>query len=97
MNSEANTKICAHLSPFLLELNALGSVVIRTDENSWSNCLLSVALDTGPTFAQAEKMFSLPAQTKLWHNEDTHYNLENGLFCEQCNHSLSWAKPPQDR
>ncbi len=90
--SGTNPKICAHLQPFLDELNAQGSNIIAADENAWSNCMLNITLDKGPTIAEAEKIFILPAQIKLWQNTDTHYALENGLFCDECKHSLSWAK-----
>jgi hypothetical protein len=92
MPETANTKICPHLQPFLTELTGQGSTVIQRDESAWSNCTLNVTLDKGPTFAQAENMFTLPAKVKLWQNTDTHYALENGLFCDECKHSLSWTK-----
>lgn len=92
MSIDTNTKICAHLQPFLDELIGQGSNITATGESAWSNCVLNVILDTGPTIAQAEKMFDLPAKIKLWQNEDTHYALENGLFCDECKHSLSWAR-----
>lgn len=92
MSNSKNTKICAHLQPFLSELIRQGSNVVATAESAWSNCLLNVILDKGPTIAQAEKMFDFPAKIKLWENNDTHYALENGLFCDECKHSLSWAK-----
>jgi len=92
MSGDTNTKICAHLQPFLSELIRQGSNIIATDESAWSNCLLNVTLDKGPTLAQAEKIFDLPAGIKLWENTDTHYALENGLSCDECKHSLSWAK-----
>ena len=48
MSSDTNTKICAHLQPFLSELIRQGSSITAADESAWSNCLLNVILDKGP-------------------------------------------------
>ncbi|HKR01362.1 MAG TPA: hypothetical protein VJT09_11860 [Pyrinomonadaceae bacterium] len=84
---EAGAAICPHLQPFLRKLTEQGSIVLRVDEGAWSNCIQNVVLDKGPTLAQALETFELPAGVKLWHNDDTHYDLENGLACETCKHS----------
>ncbi|HWS99001.1 MAG TPA: hypothetical protein VN256_01935 [Pyrinomonadaceae bacterium] len=90
--TEAGAAICLHLQPFLRKLAEQGSTVTRVDGAAWSNCALNVVLDKGPTLARAKKSFDLPAGLKLWHNTDTHYDLENGLACETCKHSLSWPR-----
>ena len=95
--TEASTTICLHLLPFLTELRAQGSSVVQVDEGGWSNCILSVNLDEGPSIIKAEEVFILPAGVKLWHNDDGHYAIENGLFCEQCRHSLSWPRAEEER
>ena len=95
--TEAVADVCPHLQPFLRKLTEQGSTVTRTDEAAWSNCALNVVLDKGPTLAQAEESFDLPVGLKLWHNTDAHYDLENGLACETCKHSLSWPRFDSER
>ena len=95
--TDAVAAICPHLQPFLRKLTAQGSTVTRVDEDAWSNCALNVVLDNGPTLAQALEAFDLPTGLKLWHNTDTHYDLENGLACETCKHSLSWPRHESER
>lgn len=95
--TEANDAICRHLSPFLVKLRAQGSSIVRVEEDGWSNCVLSVSLNEGPSLARVEEVFVLPAGVKLWHNDDGHYSIENGLFCEQCKHSLSWPRAEEER
>lgn len=90
--SEAGRAICIHLLPFLTKLGELGSSIIQVSDEMWSNCVLNVALDRGPSRTQAEELFELPDGIKLWHNDDRHYAIENGLFCERCKHSLSWPR-----
>jgi len=90
--TETGAELCPHLRPFLRQLTEQGSVVTRTDKDAWSNCALAVVLDQGPTLARALEIFDLPAGLKLWHNTDAHYDLENGLACETCKHSLSWPR-----
>jgi hypothetical protein len=90
---EADKAICAHLSPYLLKLKAQGSSVILVSDDAWSNCVLNVTLDRGPSISEAESFLSPPDGIKLWHNDDGHYAIENGLFCESCKHSLSWPRP----
>jgi hypothetical protein len=89
---EADGAICVHLSPFLSELKREGSSVVGVSDDAWSNCVLSVTLDRGPGIAQAQNVLTLPAGIKLWHNDDGHYAIENGLFCDSCKHSLSWPR-----
>ena len=93
--TEAGAELCPHLRPFLRQFTKQGSTVTRTDKDAWSNCALNVALDRGPALARATEIFDLPAGLKLWRNTDPHYDLENGLACETCKHSLSW--PGLDR
>ncbi len=95
--TEAGAELCPHLRPFLRQLTEQGSTVTRTDKDAWSNCALNVVLDQGPTLAQAVEIFNLPAGLKLWHNTDPHYDLENGLACETCKHSLSWPRLASER
>jgi hypothetical protein len=90
--TETGAELCPHLRPFLRQLTEQGSTVTRTDKDAWSNCALAVVLDQGPTLAQAGQLFELPTGLKLWHNTDPHYDLENGLACETCKHSLSWPR-----
>jgi len=84
--------ICHHLMPFLTMLQEQGSIIRRVDESAWSNCLLNVALDKGPSYARASQMFMLPEGVTLWFNTDTHYDIENGLSCRECKHALSWPR-----
>ena len=84
--------ICYHLTPCLKTLQEQGSVVVRVDEGAWSNCLLNVVLDKGPSLARAKELFILPAGITLWFNDDPHYDLENGLSCHACKHALSWPR-----
>jgi hypothetical protein len=95
--TEAGAELCPHLQPFLRQLTEQGSTVIRVDKDAWSNCALAVILDKGPTLAQAGETFDLPSGVKLWHNTDTHYDLENGLACETCKHSLFWPRLDSER
>ena len=95
--TQAVAAICPHLQPFLRKLTEQGSTVTRVDKDAWSNCALAVILDKGPTLAQARVTFDLPAGLKLWHNTDAHYDLENGLACETCKHSLSWPRLDSER
>lgn len=89
--TELNTAICSHLLPFLEKLKAKGSNVVRVEEG-WSNCALNITLDQGPSITLAEEMFAISDGVRLWHNDDGHYAIENGLFCDQCKHSLSWPR-----
>jgi hypothetical protein len=73
-----------------MQLGELGSSVAGVSEEMWSNCVLNVALDSGPGRAEVEEIFELPDGIKLRHNDDRHYAIESGLFCESCKHSLSW-------
>ena len=95
--TEAGAELCLHLRPFLRQLTEQGATVTRTDEAAWSNCALNVVLDTGPTLAEARASFDLPTGLKFWHNTDAHYDLENGLACETCHHSLSWPRRESER
>lgn len=90
--SEAERAICPHLLPFLIKLGELGSSVAGVSDEMWSNCVLNVTLDRGPSRAESEEIFELPDGIKLRHNDDRHYAIENGLFCESCKHSLSWPR-----
>ena len=90
--TETGAELCPHLRPFLRQLTEQGATVTRTDKAAWSNCVLAVVLDKGPTLTQARAAFDLPTGLKLWHNTDAHYDLENGLACETCRHSLSWPR-----
>lgn len=94
--TEATAAICHHLLPFLLKLRAQGASIVLVEQGGWSNCVLSISLDEGPGIARAEEIFILPAGVKLWHNDDGHYAIENGLFCEQCKHSLSWPRAERE-
>jgi hypothetical protein len=91
MHDPAQT-ICHHLMPFLTMLEEQGSTVRHVDESAWSNCLLNVALDKGPSLRQARQMFTLSSNVTLWFNDDSHYELENGLACRECKHALSWPR-----
>jgi hypothetical protein len=91
MHDPAKT-ICSHLLPFLTKLLEQGSVIRHVDESAWSNCLLNIALDKGPSLARAREMFILPTSITLWFNDDTHYDIENGLSCHECKHALSWPR-----
>ena len=95
--TETGAALCPHLRPFLRRLTERGSAVTRVDKDAWSNCALAVVLDQGPTLAQARETFTLPSGVKLWHNTDHHYDLENGLACETCKHSLSWPRHESGR
>lgn len=86
------TKICLHLLPFLTQLKEQGSAITETFEDAWSNCRLNLILDSGPTITRANEIFELPPTIKLWHNDDPHYAIENGLFCKLCKHSVSWPR-----
>jgi len=76
-------------------LREQGAIIRHVDESAWSNCLLNVALDKGPSFKEASEMFTLPASVSLWFNDDSHYEIENGLACNECKHSLSWPRAEQ--
>jgi hypothetical protein len=91
MHDPAQT-ICHHLLPFLTMLQAQGSAISRVDERAWSNCLLNVALDKGPSIARASQIFMLPEGVTLWFTDDTHDDIENGLSCRECKHALSWPR-----
>ena len=84
--------LCDHLTPFLTRLRAQGSIVTHVDESAWSNCVLNVALDRGPSLARARQMFDLAEDVTLWFNDDAHYSIENGLACRLCRHALSWPR-----
>jgi hypothetical protein len=71
-------------------LRERGSKVVGVDREMWSNCELNVTLDCGPGRALAAEVLEITPGVKLWHNDDRHYAIENGLFCESCRHSLSW-------
>ena len=95
--TETGAELCPHLRPFLRKLTEQGSIITRTDRDAWSNCVLNIVLDKGPTLAHAREAFDLPVGLKLWHNTDAYYDLENGLACETCKHSLSWPIDESER
>jgi hypothetical protein len=84
-------KVCEHLRPYLEQLISSGSR-ISGYSTAWSNCELSVTLDDGPSIALANQLFQLSEGVELWYCSDSHYSIENGLFCRACKHALAWPR-----
>ncbi len=89
-NQMDNTAICMHLKPILDSLTANGATIERL-ETAWTNAELVVVLNKGlhPNAGEAEaKVRGLV----FWKNDDAHYSIEYGFFCNEHKHSISWPQ-----
>ena len=82
---------CVHLKPYLDLLTRDGAEIVAWDRG-WTLCPLNLVLSKGPTIEEAKALGTLPEAVELWFNDDGHYALENGLFCNVCKVGLSWPR-----
>ncbi len=83
-------KICEHLRP-LLEALASKGMSIERPEAGWTNAELVVVLnkELQPNIAEAE---AKARGVVFWRNDDAHYSIEFGFFCNEHKHSVSWPQ-----
>jgi len=90
MKDIKNTTICPHLNSVLESLISSGAKIEAID-SGWSKANLAVVLDKGlnPNVA---KNIAKELGVEFWKNNDPHYSIEYGLFCEKHKHGLSWPQ-----
>lgn len=90
MENNKNTTVCSHLNSILESLISNGAKIEAID-SGWSEANLVVVLDKGlnPNVA---KTIAKEHGLLFWKNNDPHYSIEYGLFCEKHKHDLSWPQ-----
>jgi len=86
--------VCNHCRAVLDGLLARGASVLRV-ETCWSAAELVVVLDKGLTPALAEEVAG-KAELEFWQNNDAHYSIEYGLFCNEHKQGISWPQSAAD-
>ena len=84
--------LCEHLTPLLEALSVKGARVVGRD-TGWTIAKLDVVLSKGLHPTAAKNLAALHG-LKFTENDDPHYRIDYGLFCDACKHGLSW---PQDK
>jgi len=85
--------LSADLKPIVeLELR-LGNAVERIEEENWTICSYGVVMQRPLHVNEIKRELKLPPTVRDWDNDDTHYPLEIGYFCETMRHSVSGPKP----
>lgn len=91
-NGDINQDICIHLRPILATLRSQGSTVIASDVG-WSVAKLALSLDRGPPMEKLNQFaIDFDKCVEVWENNDPHYSIENGVFCNCCKQGMSWPK-----
>ena len=85
-------QVCEHLQGLLNDLLTHGAEIVRV-ETSWSEAELVVVLDRGLTPALGVAKAQAHG-VEFWRNDDAHYSIEFGCFCNTHKQGLSW---PQDQ
>ena len=81
---------CEHLKPLLVALLARGAGIERAD-SGWGEAKLVITLDTGLT-RNAAKAAARAHGLSFLENNDPHYLLAHGWFCERCKQGLEWPQ-----
>lgn len=85
-------ELCEHLKPILVNELARGNAVREVHENAWTNTILDVELERAIEIDQANSLISNIKSVRYFENNDNHYELQKGYFCEMCKHSLAGPK-----
>jgi len=81
---------CQHLAPILSELLERGAVMDSVS-TAWSKAELVVTLDRGLA-AGATEQVARERSLSHYANNDSHYLVAFGLFCEHCRQGIEWPQ-----
>lgn len=80
-------EVCIHLENILEYEIARGNTICQVDDN-WSSGIKVITLN-GPIDSEHAKALMEDNQLKYWENHDSHYPIQKGFLCRQCNQSLA--------
>lgn len=81
---------CEHLKPLLAALIAKGAGIERAD-SGWSEAELVITLTTGLNRGATEALAEARGLS-FRENNDPHYLVARGWFCERCKQGLEWPQ-----
>jgi hypothetical protein len=81
---------CEHLKPLLAALMARGARLERAD-SGWSKANLVITLSTGLSPAAGGAVANARGLS-FYANNDPHYLVAHGWFCESCQQGLEWPQ-----
>jgi hypothetical protein len=81
---------CEHLKPLLVALLAKGAGIERAD-SEWGEANLVITVSAGLTRSAAQAVAWTHGLSFL-ENNDPHYLLGHGWFCERCKQGLEWPQ-----
>ncbi|MNC86089.1 hypothetical protein D3C83_17220 [compost metagenome] len=82
---------CEHLKPLLAALVAKGAGIGHAD-SGWTQANLVITLSKGLSPGAAEAAAKARGLT-FYENNDPHYLVARGCFCEACQQGLEWPQP----
>ena len=81
---------CEHLKPLLASALACGAR-IESAETGWTQAKLVVTLTKGPNPGIAQAV-ATDRGLSFYQNNDSHYLVAYGWFCDACSHGLDWPQ-----
>ena len=89
-NETALEEICEPLKPVLKSLLENGADVASIDRNRWTECILRVCLDSGPSLSNLRVNYDWKRGVASFKHSDPKYPAVVGLYCKQFQHGIDW-------
>jgi hypothetical protein len=81
---------CEHIKPLLAMLLSKGAQIDAV-ETGWSKAELVVTMNKGFASSTAQE-FAKDYSLLFYENNDTHYLVAYGCFCEECRQGVEWPQ-----
>ncbi|MCB0346743.1 MAG: hypothetical protein KDD66_16625 [Bdellovibrionales bacterium] len=93
-NQIALEEICEPLKSVLEQLLQNGADVASIDRNRWTQCILRICLDSGPSLKALRGQYEWNRGVASFKHSDPKYPAVVGLYCKQFQHGIDW---PQEK
>lgn len=82
---------CEHIRKILIHEEARGNKIKECSEG-WSKANLVIDMEKSLDVDYANSLVISGEKLRYWENNDSHYTLQKGFFCDACKHSIAGPK-----
>lgn len=82
---------CEHIKNILMHEEERGNKIKEKSEG-WSKANLVIDMEKSIDVDYANSLIQQGAKLRYWENNDTHYVLQKGYFCNECKQSIAGPK-----
>lgn len=65
---------------------------IKEMSEGWSKANLVIDMEESLDIDYANSLIALGEKLRYWENNDTHYTLQKGYYCDECKQSIAGPK-----